>query len=75
MLACHENEIVGFDPRTGRRVGGLKTSELLRTSPLVSGRRLFVGLRNRSVQAFDLPATGGAPELEPDSKDRASEAP
>jgi len=75
ILACHENEIVGFDPRTGRRVGGLKTSELLRTSPLVSGRRLFVGLRNRSVQAFDLPATGGAPELEPDSKDRASEAP
>jgi outer membrane protein assembly factor BamB len=72
VVACHENEIVGFDPRTGRRLGGLKTQDLLRTAPLYAGRRLYVGLRSRAVQAFALPAPA-LPEVEP-APDSTSEA-
>lgn len=76
LLACQENEILGFDLRTGKRVGGLKTRELLRTAPVMAADRLFVGLRDRSIEALDLPgaATTASPD-EPDDADRTSERP
>ncbi len=57
LVACHETEVLGFDLRTGRPVGGLRTTAPIRTPPLVVGRRLFLGLRDRTVVALDLGAT------------------
>ncbi len=54
LVACHENEILGFDLKTGARRGGLKTAAQIRTAPLLLGGRLFLGLRNRSVVALQL---------------------
>jgi outer membrane protein assembly factor BamB len=73
IVACLENEILGFDLVTGRRLGSLKTAEAMRTPPILVGSRLFVGLRNRSVQALELPAGPGVPEDDLDGKDLTSE--
>jgi outer membrane protein assembly factor BamB len=75
IVACLENEILGFDLATGRRVGSLKTAEAMRTAPILVGGRLFVGLRNRAVQALDLPAGTGLPEDEGEESDTTSERP
>ncbi len=58
LVACHETEVLGFDLRTGRPLGGLRATAPIRTPPLVVGRRLFLGLRDRTVVALDL---GAAP--------------
>ncbi len=55
VIACHENEILGFRLDTGQSAGILRTEAQIRTPPLVEGGRIFVGLRNRSVVAFALP--------------------
>jgi outer membrane protein assembly factor BamB len=55
LVACHENEILGFDLETGRSAGSLRTAAEIRTSPVIAGRRIFVGLRNRSVVAYAVP--------------------
>jgi outer membrane protein assembly factor BamB len=73
IVACHENEILGFDLATGRRLGSLKTAEAMRTPPILVGDRLFVGLRNASVQALELPAGAGLAESEGHEKDLTSE--
>jgi outer membrane protein assembly factor BamB len=56
LIACHENEILAFDVRTGDSAGSLRTAAQIRTPPLVTGGRIFVGLRDRSVVALALPA-------------------
>lgn len=68
LIACHENEILGFDARTGKPSGSLRTVAEIRTAPLVAGQQLFLGLRNRSVVALTIPlspvlppALGGPP--------------
>ena len=73
IVACHENEVLGFDAKTGRRLGSLKTAEAMRTPPLLLGTRLVVGLRNRSVQALVLPGTPGVSEDDEAPKDLVSE--
>jgi outer membrane protein assembly factor BamB len=75
LVACHENEILGFEPRAGKRVGGLKTRELLRTAPLLRGDRLFVALRDRSLEAMDMPGALFTHEDETADPDATSEAP
>jgi len=56
LVACHENELVGFDARTGKRLGGLTTPAGLQTPPLLVGDWLYVGLRDRSLLALRLGA-------------------
>jgi outer membrane protein assembly factor BamB len=73
IVACHENEILGFELATGRRLGSLKTAEGMRTPPILANGRLFVGLRNRSIQALALPAGPGAPEDASSDQDLTSE--
>jgi outer membrane protein assembly factor BamB len=46
IQACQENEILGFNAKTGRKAGGIRTPSEMRTAPLVLGERVFVGLRN-----------------------------
>jgi outer membrane protein assembly factor BamB len=58
LVACHENELLGFDLRTGKPIGGLRTTAVIATPPVVVGRRLFLGLRDRTAIALDL---GAAP--------------
>ena len=65
IIACHENEILGFEVATGRSLGSLRTAAEIRTSPLISGRRIFVGLRNRSVVAYTVPELLEIEESEP----------
>ncbi len=54
FVACHESDILGFALKTGMPVGALRTSAPLQTAPLLLGGRLFVGLRDRTVVAFEL---------------------
>jgi outer membrane protein assembly factor BamB len=54
LVACHEKDVIGFDVKTGRPVGNLRTIALIGTPPLLIGGRLFVGLRDRSVVGFEL---------------------
>jgi outer membrane protein assembly factor BamB len=56
VIACQENEILAFDIRTGDPAGSLRTAAQIRTPPLVTGDRIFVGLRDGSVVALALPA-------------------
>jgi hypothetical protein len=65
LVACFENEIVGFDGRTGRKLGSLRTSAEIRTPPVLVGRRLYIGLRDRTVVALQLAVAGAAAVPEP----------
>ena len=55
LVACHENEIVGFTMASGRPAGSLRTTTEIRTPLLLAGDRVVVGLRDRSVVAYSLP--------------------
>jgi outer membrane protein assembly factor BamB len=54
LVACQETDILGFDARSGARLGALQTAAEIRTPPLVVGTQLYVGLRDRSVVALAL---------------------
>lgn len=56
LVACFENDVVGFDGRTGRRLGSLRTTAEIRTPPVLVNRRLYIGLRDRTVVALQLAA-------------------
>jgi len=54
LVACYgarprESFVVGFDVRTGRRLGDLKTTAELAAPPILLGDALVAGLRDRSV--------------------------
>jgi len=61
LIACHENEILGFSLRTGAPSGSLRTTAEIRTPPLVSEGQVVVGLRSRTVVSFTLPGPLGTP--------------
>jgi outer membrane protein assembly factor BamB len=61
LVACHESDVIGFDLKTGKAVGNLRTTARIGTSPLLLGGRLFLGLLDRSVVGFEL----GGIEAEP----------
>jgi len=72
LIACHEDEILGFDIRTGKSSGNLRTLAEIRTPPLVADQQLFLGLRNRTLVALAIPnipvlppALGGPPPPAP----------
>ena len=77
LVACHENEILGFDLKTGARHGGLKTTAQIRTPPLLLDGRLYLGLRNRSVVALKLaePGEPGGPPPSPSPSPAPSPSP
>jgi outer membrane protein assembly factor BamB len=62
LVACQENEIVGFDAHTGRRLGALTTPAPMQTAPLLVDDTLYVGLRDRSLVALRLAAATASPE-------------
>ncbi len=81
IVACLENELVAFDPATGKRAASMRTAAEIRTPPLLTGAYLVIGLRDRSVVAYALPGTdasvpaappapASAPELEPGGSGR-----
>lgn len=61
LVACHESDVLGFDLKTGKSVGNLRTSARIGTPPLLMGGRLFVGLLDRSVVGFELASFGAQP--------------
>jgi outer membrane protein assembly factor BamB len=61
IVACLEDVIVVITPDTGHRVGSLHTSAEIRTPPLVVDDLVLIGLRDRSIVAYGLPATSHAP--------------
>jgi outer membrane protein assembly factor BamB len=65
LVACFENDVLGFDGRTGRRLGSLRTSAEIRTPPLLVNRRLYIGLRDHTVVALQLAGTPPAGSAEP----------
>jgi hypothetical protein len=76
LVACLENDLVGFARDTGTRAGSLRTGAEIRTSPILSGRNILVGLRDRSVVAYTLPGVPAAkPEREPPDAPPAGKAP
>ena len=62
LVACFENEVVGFDGRTGKKLGSLKTNAEIRTPPVMAGKQLYLGLRDHTVVALQLAAPEAAPE-------------
>jgi outer membrane protein assembly factor BamB len=65
IVACHEANVVGFDARSGRRLGALTTSAEIRTPPIVVADRLYIGLRDRSIVALALDQTEAKQERAP----------
>ena len=61
LVACLENELVAFASNTGARAGSLRTPDQIQAPPLVAGDMLVLGLRDRSVIAYALPAAPAAP--------------
>jgi outer membrane protein assembly factor BamB len=62
LVACQENEIVGFDAHTGKRLGALTTPAPMQTAPLLLEDTLYVGLRDRSLVALRLSMPTASPE-------------
>jgi len=63
IVACYgsrptENLLLGFDGRTGRLLGELRTPAELEGEPLLVGDRLLVALRDLRVVALQLAAPG-----------------
>ncbi len=54
LVACHEKDVIGFDVKTGRAVGNLRTTAQIGTPPLLLDGRLFLGLKDRSVVGYEL---------------------
>jgi hypothetical protein len=54
LVACLENQIVGFDARTGRPLGGMRTGASIRAAPILVGDHLFVVQRDRTIEALAL---------------------
>jgi outer membrane protein assembly factor BamB len=57
LVACYgkrpkESFVVGFDVRTGRRLGDLKTPAELAAPPILVGPALVAALRDRSIVRF-----------------------
>jgi 2-hydroxychromene-2-carboxylate isomerase len=50
LVACFENQVVGFDARTGRPLGILRTVAPLRTAPILVGDKLFAVQRDHGDQ-------------------------
>jgi outer membrane protein assembly factor BamB len=65
LVACLENELVGFASDTGKKAGSLRTSAEIRTPPIAAGGYVVVGLRDRSVIAYALPGTSPTPPEPP----------
>jgi outer membrane protein assembly factor BamB len=63
LVACLENDLVGYARDTGTRAGSLRTGAEIRTPPILSGRSILVGLRDRSVVAYKM---AGGPAARPD---------
>ena len=70
LVACAENEILGFDGKTGKRLGGLQTGSVIRTPPLVLDGHLYVGLSEPSVKAL---ALSGFADQAPAAKEAPAE--
>lgn len=67
LVACLESDILGFDSRTGRKLGGLRTPTEMRTPPILVGRRVLVGLRNPAALAcLSLPPLEPQPDPSPE---------
>jgi outer membrane protein assembly factor BamB len=65
LVACHENDLVGLSTKTGKPVGSLRTAARIGTPPLVLGGKLFLGLRDRTVVAFELAGFAAPVEAAP----------
>ena len=66
LVACYglrpkESFVVGFEARTGRRLGDLKTPSELAAPPILIGSGMVVGLRDGSVVRYRF-AAPEAPE-------------
>lgn len=57
LIVSRESDVVGYSAQTGRRRGSLRTTAEIRTPLLRAGSLVVVGLRDRSVEAYRLPAT------------------
>jgi outer membrane protein assembly factor BamB len=57
LVACFENQVVGFDVRTGRPLGVLRTTAPIRAAPILVCDRLFVVQRDRTITAHALNLT------------------
>lgn len=52
IVATRENQVLGFDARSGRRLGQMELEAELQAAPIVVADLLVVGLRDRTVAAL-----------------------
>lgn len=45
LLACRETDLVGFDLKTGAKLGALRTGAEMRVAPVLAGQQILIGLR------------------------------
>lgn len=64
LVACLENQVIAFDALTGAPAGGFKTPAEIRAGPIRAARLLVMGMRDRSVIAYELSGSR-APASEP----------
>jgi outer membrane protein assembly factor BamB len=70
LVACLDNRVVGFDVRTGRALGELRTAEAMLGPPVLVGDRLYAALRDRSVNAYVMNLSPAAMTTPPARKGR-----
>jgi outer membrane protein assembly factor BamB len=62
LVACLDNVLVAFSRDTGKRSGRFRTTDEIRTPPILAGGLVVLGLRDRSVIAY---APADSPSLPP----------
>jgi eukaryotic-like serine/threonine-protein kinase len=60
LVVCHDDEIVGFNLKDGRRIGGMKVPAEVRTPPLLDQGTIYLGLRDRTLIALTLAGVAAA---------------
>jgi outer membrane protein assembly factor BamB len=74
LVACAEDEVVGFDPQTGASIGNVKAPAEISIPPLVVDDRLYLGLREPSVVAMRMGVPPPSPSPSPGASPDASAA-
>ena len=68
LVACLENQVVAFDAVSGAKAGSFTTTAEIRTPPILAGKLIVLGLRDRSVIAYGLAGTAPIPVESPDQE-------
>jgi outer membrane protein assembly factor BamB len=73
LVACLENQIVAFDGVSGATAGSFATPAEIRSAPILAGRLIVIGLRDRSLIAYGV--AGSRPPAAESAEPAAAKTP